>query len=184
MHAVVETDPGKMPPDHGSMPAQPQSADAKDDPLVARGEGAMMRPRDRSNLKDRQDAIGGGAHAKPESAADPAQMKIQPLPAAKRRAMAAKNITIDLMVLYTSKVVSKYIDLDKDLIAISVEQANQSFANSGLGKIRLRLVHSQLIGYDESDGEHFNHLIAWSTERVRSRAFASYATRNEPMSLR
>ena len=49
VHAVVETDPGKMPPDHGAMPARPQSADVKDDPLVARGEGAMMRPQDRSN---------------------------------------------------------------------------------------------------------------------------------------
>jgi metallopeptidase family M12-like protein len=158
VHAVVETDPGKMPPDHGSMPAQPQSADVKDDPLVARGEGAMMRPRDRSNLKDRQDSIGGVTLPKLEAAPDPAQAKIQPLPAAKRRAMAAKEITIDLMVLYTSKVFSKYIDIDKDLIALSVEQANESFANSGLRKIKLRLVHSQLIDYDESDGEHFNHL--------------------------
>ena len=149
VHAVVETDPGKMPPDHGSMPAQPQSADVKDDPLVARGEGAMMRPRDRSNLKDRQDAIGGVTLPKLEAAPDAAPAKIAPLPAAKRRAMAAKKVTIDLMVLYTSKVVSKYIDLDKDLIAISVEQANESFTNSGLGKIRLRLVHSQLIDYDE-----------------------------------
>jgi hypothetical protein len=157
VHAVVETDPGKMPPDHGSMPAQPQSADVKDDPLVARGEGAMMRPRDRSNLKDRQDAIGAPA-PKSEAAANPEPVKITPLPVAKRRVLAAKNVTIDLMVLYTPKVLAKYLDLDKDLVALSVEQANESFTNSGMGKIRLRLVHSQQIDYDESDGEHFNHL--------------------------
>jgi hypothetical protein len=157
VHAVVETDPGKMPPDHGAMPARPQSADVKDDPLVARGEGAMMRPQDRSNLKDRQDSIDGAAH-KVETVPDSLQPTIAPLPAAKRRAMAAKNIAIDLMVLYTPKVISKYIDVDKDLIALSVEQANQSMLNSGLGKIRLRLVHSQLMDYDESDGEHLNHL--------------------------
>jgi len=86
------------------------------------------------------------------------QPTIAPLPAAKRRAMAAKHIAIDLMVLYTPKVSSKYIDVDKDLIALSVEQANQSMLNSGLGKIRLRLVHSQLMDYDESDGEHLTHL--------------------------
>ena len=140
VHAVVETDPGKMPPDHGAMPAQPQSADVKDDPLVARGEGAMMRPRDRSNLQDRQDAIGGvslpTASVTPDNAA---QTKIEPLPAAKRRAMAAKKITIDLMVLYTGKVAAKYIDIDVDLIALAVEQANELFANSGLGNIKLRL---------------------------------------------
>jgi hypothetical protein len=43
VHAVVETDPGKMPPDHGAMrpqgATQAPSTDVKDDPLVARGEG-------------------------------------------------------------------------------------------------------------------------------------------------
>jgi hypothetical protein len=157
VHAVVETDPGKMPPDHGAMPARTQSADVKDDPLVARGEGAIMRAQDRPDVKDRQDSIGGAAQ-KVETVPDSLQPTITPLPAAKRSAMAAKNITIDLMVLYTPKVIAKYIDVDKDLIALSIEQANQSMQNSGLGKIRLRLVHSQLIDYDETDGEHLNHL--------------------------
>jgi hypothetical protein len=156
VHAVVETDPGKMPPDHGAM--RPQGAtqapsDVKDDPLVARGEGATMRPRDRSRLKDRQDALGEAA-----SPANSAPPKIAPMPIAERRALAAKKITIDLMVLYTSKVASKYIDVDADLIHLSVEQANQSFANSGIGNIKLRRVHQELIDYDESDGEHFDHL--------------------------
>jgi septum formation topological specificity factor MinE len=157
VHAVVETDPGKMPPDHGAMrpqgATQVPSTDVKDDPLVARGEGATMRPRDRSRLRDRQDAL--GVAAPPANSAPP---KIAPMPIAERRALAAKKITIDLMVLYTSKVVSRYIDVDADLIHLSVEQANQSFANSGIGNIKLRRVHQELIDYDESDGEHFNHL--------------------------
>jgi hypothetical protein len=62
------------------------------------------------------------------------------------------------MVLYTGKVASKYIDINADLIALSIEQANESFVNSGLGNIKLHLVHRQQIDYDESDGEHFNHL--------------------------
>ena len=159
VHAVVETDPGKMPPDHGAMGAKraQQSANAKDDPLVARGEGDMMRPRDKSKLRDQQDAIGGEGQGKSE-ASQQAKPKIVPLPLAKRRAMATKKITIDLMVLYTSKVAAKYVDVRPDLIALSVEQGNKSFANSGLGNISLRLVHDELIDYDESDGEHFNHL--------------------------
>ena len=159
VHAVVETDPGKMPPDHGAMGAKraQQSADAKDDPLVARGEGDMMRPREKSKLRDQQDATGSEGQAK-TGASQQAKPKIVPLPLVKRRAMAAKKITIDLMVLYTSKVAAKYIEVRPDLIALSVEQANEFFANSGLGNVNLRLVHDELIDYDELDGEHFNHL--------------------------
>ena len=158
VHAVVETDPGKMPPDHGAMGSRQrgaQPADVKDDPLVARGEGVAMRGDDRANRQDRQDASGvGPAPAGPTSA----QPKIIPLSAAKGRALAAKNVTIDVMILYTGRVAAKYVDVDSDLIALSIEQANESFANSGLGNIKLRLAHSQLVDYDESSGEHFNHL--------------------------
>jgi len=98
VHAVVETDPGKMPPDHGSMRAggaQPTSADVKDDPLVARGEAAMMRPRDKSKLKDQQDAFGGQALPKTERSqqAKQAAPKIVPLPAAKRRPRRPPSIS-------------------------------------------------------------------------------------------
>jgi hypothetical protein len=162
VHAVVETDPGKMPPDHGAMAssrAQP-GTELKDDPLVSRGEAAMMRNRDKSDLKDRQDAIGGAAATKMAGSqqAKPAAPKIRPLSASKRRAMAKKKVTIDLMVLYTPNVASKYIEVQPDLIALAIEQANESFDNSGLSNVNIRLVHSEPIDYDESDGEHFNHL--------------------------
>jgi hypothetical protein len=66
VHAVIETDPGKMPPDHGAKrpqgATQAPSTDVKDDPLVARGEGAAIRPRDRSRLGDRQDGLGEQRH--------------------------------------------------------------------------------------------------------------------------
>jgi hypothetical protein len=157
VHAVVETDPGKMPPDHGAMGSRhsgAQTGDVKDDPLVARGEGAAMRGDDRANRQDRQDAIGSAPAPAPASSS----AKIAPLSAAKQRALAAKKITIDVMILYTKRVAAKYIDVDTDLIALSIEQANESFANSGLGNIKLHLAHGQLVDYDESDGEHFNHL--------------------------
>jgi len=153
VYAVVETDPGKMPPDHGAMASRGGSpaGDVKDDPLVARGEGAAMRPGG-----DRQDAIGAPLPASaPRDAAEP---KIVPLSTAQRHELSAKRITIDVMILYTSRVAAKYIDVDKDLIDLSIEQANESFANSGLGNVKLREVYHQLIDYDESDGEHFNHL--------------------------
>jgi hypothetical protein len=160
VYAVVETDPGKMPPDHGAMGArgtQSQAGDLRDDPLVKSGEAVAMRPRDGVQTGDRRDAIGTTPPAV-AGAEVQAQPRIVPLTAAKRREFAAKKITIDVMALYTKKVMAKYIDVEKDLIDMSIEQANASFEGSGLGNIKLRLVHYQPIEYDESDGEHFNHL--------------------------
>ena len=74
--------------------------------------------------------------------------------------MVAKKITIDVMILYTSKVASKYLDVDKDVAVHSIEEANASFVNSDIGNVKLRLVHSQRIDYDELRGEHFNHLYS------------------------
>jgi hypothetical protein len=159
VHAVVETDPGKMPPDHGAMHAranaQSQAGDVKDDPLVSRGEGDMMRP-NRSRQGHRADAIGEKSPAAGRPIAQ--ATRIMPMSAALRRRMAARDITIDVMILYTGKVADKYIDVGTDLIALAIEQANQSFRNSDLSNIKLRLVHSQQVDYDEADGEHFNHL--------------------------
>jgi Metallo-peptidase family M12 len=84
--------------------------------------------------------------------------EVAPLSLTERRALVAKKITIDVMILYTSKVASKYLDVDKDVAAHSIEEANTSFVNSDVGNVKLRLVHSQRIDYDESNGEHFNHL--------------------------
>ena len=160
VHAVVETDPGKMPPDHGAMGAragQPQAGDLKDDPLVQRGEAAMMRER-RADSKDRQDAHAPATSTPSTAALKVSAPKIAPISRTAQRQLAKKKIVIDLMILYTAKVAAKYVDIDTDLIALSVEQANQSFANSGLGNISLRLVHNEQVDYDEGEGEHFNHL--------------------------
>ena len=62
------------------------------------------------------------------------------------------------MLLYTRKVADTYIHDPADLSALAIEQANQTFRNSGLGNISLRLVHTQLIDYDESGADQFDHL--------------------------
>jgi hypothetical protein len=43
-------------------------------------------------------------------------------------------------------------------LALVIEEANDTFKNSGLGNIHLRVVHTQLVDYDEGDGKHFDHL--------------------------
>jgi peptidyl-Asp metalloendopeptidase len=127
LHAVVETDPRKMPPDHGRPKA---TADPRAD----------SRP---------------DAPVKPEQA-DPAPA-VTPFSDTERQALEAKQVVIDVMLLYTKRAASRYLRPDR-LLAMAVEQANDTFRNSGLGNISLRLVHTQAVDYDESEGEHFDHL--------------------------
>jgi len=83
---------------------------------------------------------------------------VAPFPEAVRRALEAKQITIDLMLLYTKNAADHYVGEPANLLALVIEEANDTFNNSGLGNIRLRVVHTQLIDYDEGDGKHFDHL--------------------------
>jgi peptidyl-Asp metalloendopeptidase len=77
---------------------------------------------------------------------------------AERKALEAKKITIDVMILYTKFAASHYIRHPADILALAIEEANESFRNSGLGNITLRLVHSQAIDYDGRGDDHFTHL--------------------------
>jgi Metallo-peptidase family M12 len=158
VHAVIETDPSKMPPDHAATSTRAQSGDVKDDPLVVGGEAAAMRP-NRSNVRDKRDA---GTRPTPQAqgTSEISQVKIQPLTPEKRRELTAKQVTIDVMFLYTPRMAPYYIDVNTDLLSLAIEEANQSFRNSGLPNIKLALVHSQAIDYDERKGEHFDHLYA------------------------
>jgi len=128
LHAVVETDPRQMPPDHA---APRPTADPRAD----------LRP---------------DAPAKTAAMASPPAVK--PLSDPDRQALEAKRIVIDLMILYTKKAASRYLRDPADLLAMAVEQTNDTFRNSGLENISLRLVHTQAIDYVESNGEHFEHL--------------------------
>ena len=128
LHAVVEMDPRQMPPDHA---APKPTADPRAD----------LRP----------DA--------PTKIAAPASLPtVKPFAAAEREALEANKIVIDLMILYSKKAATRYVRDPKDLLEMAVEQSNDAFRNSGLGNISLRLVHTELVDYDESEGDHFEHL--------------------------
>jgi hypothetical protein len=63
------------------------------------------------------------------------------------------------MLLHTKNAVDHYLGEPADLLAVAIEEANETFNRSGLGKISLRLVHTQLIDYDdETEGQQFEHL--------------------------
>jgi hypothetical protein len=88
----------------------------------------------------------------------PPEPKVAPFRDADREALEAKHITIDLMVLYSSNVAKRYIRDPSDLLALAVEETNETFRNSGLGNIGLRLVHSQPVEYDGTTDDQFTHL--------------------------
>jgi hypothetical protein len=164
IHAILETDPAKLPPDHSPVatPADAPKAALEDDPLYSRGEGSLLRDRRAAaeSAKDQPGVVKASLGQAAQALIGAAKPKIVTLTDAKRRQMATKKVTIDVMILHTPKVARKYVDVETDLVALSIEQANESFANSGLNNIRLNLVHHQAISYDEGKGQHFDHLYA------------------------
>jgi hypothetical protein len=112
-------------------------------------------PPDHSPSSDRADARSDGAVI-PASVRPPPDIK--PLDEIERKKLEAKKVTIDLMLLYTRKPAGRYIGDPAELLALAVEQANETFRNSGIPNLTLRLVHTQLVDYDESGSEHFEHL--------------------------
>ena len=62
-----------------------------------------------------------------------------------------------MIVAYTKKTAANYGDVKRELVDLSIEEGNESFRNSGLGHIKLRLVHAYQTGYVE-EGEHFDHV--------------------------
>jgi hypothetical protein len=98
------------------------------------------------------------SQSKLAAGAPAAEPNVAPFAATDRLALEAKNITIDVMLLYTKNAAAHYIGDPADLLELAIEQANDTFRNSGVGNIKLRLVHTGAVDYDESDGDHFTHL--------------------------
>lgn len=164
MHAVVEVARKMMPPDHAPASLDLLKKMNMDrDPLVRQGDASMLRP----------DWKHGGANRPSPSELQNLQeapiikSKHQPFavpqaPALDQRALQGKGerapeVTITVLVAYTKAAASRYEDVARDLVALAVEEANQSFRNSGVVNVRLKLVHAYQTDYVES-GSHFDHV--------------------------
>src|SRR5262249_20188611 len=86
------------------------------------------------------------------------ELEISPFSHAQRKTLEGKKITIEVMNRSTKCAASRYTRNPADILALAIEEANESFRNSGLGNITLRLVHSQAIDYDGRGDDHFTHL--------------------------
>ena len=106
------------------------------------------------------------AHRDSASAADapklppkaPPEPAVEPFPDDVRRALEAKPVTIDVMILYTPNAAKHYIRDPADLLALVIEEVNETYRNSGIGNVKLRLVHSQVVDYDGTKEDQFTHL--------------------------
>jgi peptidyl-Asp metalloendopeptidase len=115
LHAVLEVDPKRLPPDHPTRRADGQA-----------------QPR-----------------------AEPPLPKVEPISSAELKALEAKTIVIDVMMLYTKRAASHYMRDPEDMLELAIDRVNEAFRNSGLGNISLRLVHTQAFDYDERGSGEF-----------------------------
>jgi hypothetical protein len=156
MHAIIELAPNLLPPEHAPMSGrQMRDMGMKKDPLFEQGDASMLR-KPNSETRNREDAsdgqrfafigpgaISGGHFTDPGSRPD---------------------IAITVLVAYTKGAARFYSDIERDLIALAVEDANQSFRNSGVGNVQLELVHAYETGYAEV-GSHFDHVFAFADKK-------------------
>jgi hypothetical protein len=160
LHAVVEMSPERMPQEHAPMSARLRANDPtlRDDPLVNQGDASLLRPGAKETPGKRSQATGSKEQQvalAPTKAKDAVAKSSGDKPAARPDG----DIVIDVIVAYTKKAASNYFDVKSELIDLSIEEANESFRQSGVGHVKLRLVHAYQTDYVEQ-GEHFNHL--WS----------------------
>jgi Metallo-peptidase family M12 len=152
MHGVVEMAPLDLPPEHAPMSdIQKQKMNLKDDPLVSKGDASILMPPRPEKLENLRDA--GHAQSKGKDSLALNVPKSAPPPPKPWTEMT----TITAIVAYTKAAASRYSDIEKDLVTLAIEEANQSFRNSGIPNVQLQLVYSYRTGYSETGG-HFDHV--------------------------
>ena len=88
----------------------------------------------------------------------PPTLKVEPISADQLKALEAKNVVIDVMMLYTQRAASHFMRRPEDVLELALERVNDTFRNSGIRNVSVRLVHAQAVDYDERDSEQFDDL--------------------------
>ena len=152
--AVVEMIPSLMPPEHPPMAEMPLGKMPDRDARALKGELNSLSPG-----KHRTDPE---PHRNLEDAAPSGDQRVNlafnipNLPPPRR---PEDQIAIDVLVPYTAKAAAHYVDIKHELIELAIEEANQSFLNSGVTNVRLRLVYSYQTNYIEDGATHFDHVF-------------------------
>ena len=158
MHAVVEMSDEKMPREHAPMPTRLRAADAnlRDDPLVNQGDASTLRPPTKDVLPGKRSQVPVNKKERIASAASKAR-EAAAKPQPDKSVAQPNDVVIDVIVAYTRKAASNYSDVKRELVDLSIEEANESFRQSGLAQVKLRLVHAYQTDYVE-EGAHFDHV--------------------------
>jgi hypothetical protein len=89
---------------------------------------------------------------------EPQPPSVEPISHAVLKELEAKAIVIDVMMLYTVRAAGHYMRDPENMLELATQRANETFRNSGLGNISLRLVHTQAVDYAEQGSGQFNDL--------------------------
>jgi hypothetical protein len=135
------------------MPERMRAADPnlRDDPLVNQGDASIMKP------KGMRKGTTNQKKKKKKQASAASKAKAARSKDDKAKADAPKDVVIDVIVAYTKKAAGNYVDVKRELVELSLEEANESFRQSGIGQVKLRLVHAYQTDYVE-EGAHFDHV--------------------------
>jgi Metallo-peptidase family M12 len=166
LHGVVEMAPTMMPPDHQPMSKEMmQKLNMRDDPLVKQGDASSVLLHQGGGNDTLQQTHGDLKHLEdaPLSKEAPVPETFGPVTSNRVNAPKPGDVTITLIVAYTKQAASHYNDIEKDLIALAIEEANQSFRDSGIDNVNIKLVHAYMTDYVES-GSHFDHLYRFYTD--------------------
>jgi peptidyl-Asp metalloendopeptidase len=151
MQGVVEMEPKMLPPEHQPMdPEMMRKMNMHDDPLVKQGDASMVPlpigRKTQGDLKNLRDAPLSKKAAEANR-----------FPSTPELASKPGDVAITLIVAYTKKAASHYNDIVNDLIALAIEETNESFRNSGIENVHVKLVYAYMTDYVET-GSHFDHL--------------------------
>lgn len=162
-YAIVEMSEEQMPDEHAPMSSRVRTNDPnlRDDPLVQQGDASVLRSLVQPPSAQRPPfpARKGQLAYAPLPKATSADKIKRPAPQSNSKAgQPPKDVVIDVIVAYTKKAASNYAAVRPELVELAIEEGNESYRNSGLGNVKLRLVHAYQTNYDEKGAGHFDHV--------------------------
>jgi hypothetical protein len=127
------------------------------DPLVSKGDASTLKSDTKPHRSDTRNLEDAGPDRIALAITPP---KLTPVTPADNSA-ARPPVTIRVIVAYTAAAARRYADIETDLIALAIEETNQSFRNSGIGNVQLELAYAYQTPYVES-GTHFEHVFRFA----------------------
>lgn len=156
---IIEIAPGMLPPEHAPMaPAMQNKLNMRDDPLMMQGDASalmnkMLDGEDIDNLKD-------AAPSRDVAALTPEHFDVVP----PGGAASEGPVVITVAIAYTRAAARHYTDIELDLVALAIAEANQSFKRSGIAGLRIEVVHVYQTDYVEQ-GTHFEHMFRFAEKK-------------------